>query len=208
MTARSGRPRAWPELFPVLAATAAAAALAALVLAVMARADVLLVDFREWRPVTTLARADDSIERRQRVNEAQRPFRVTVRLPVRPRAGAYRGAEAAFAVDPDAVYCFSVLTFSEQGAKRPKARTAAHRAVVWVDDEVRAAVAAVPGPGHRLHVSGIRSPGGMVRIRVGLRAEPRAARQPISTVTHFEHAHFGRCGDESAARAEDRVADR
>jgi hypothetical protein len=178
------------ELRVVLAAAVAAGAMLLAVLAVVAgRTDLLLLDFREWRPVNAGA---ESFNRLQAVPAERRPFRLTLQLdPGRARQDSL-AAEREFPAAEGGRYCFRVLA----SAPAPAAGIAEDaRVAVYVNDAVAwSAPLADVVKGCAISVAGIRSRGGRIKVRLELRSAQRTAAPPLpASAVHFEYATLRRC---------------
>ncbi len=174
------------ELRLVVAVTVAAGALLLALLAVAReRTDLLLLDFREWRPVNKGAHftflQNDPPDRR--------PFRLTLQLDAAAGAPRFMAAEREIPAAEGERYCFSVLASPEGPlpAAAPRIAVAVNDAVAW------SAPLKASGKGYAIALSGLRPRRGKIKIRLELRS---AAGQPPSSPSppvHFEYASLREC---------------
>jgi hypothetical protein len=164
------------ELRLVVAVMVAAGSLLLALLAVAReRTDLLLLDFREWRPVNEAAHftflQDDPPDRR--------PFRLTLQLD----ASGFMAAEREIPAEEGERYCFGVLA-SHEGplpAEVPQIAVAVNDAVAW------SAPLKSSGKGYAVALSGLRPRRGKIKIRLELRSATG------SPPVHFEYASLREC---------------
>lgn len=168
-----------PEFRIVLALSVVAGVLAFGVLSFVAKAtDLLLLDFREWRPVVSGRSPEEArvaFDTWQSPYREQRPLRLTLRLDPAAAPGAFVAAER----DPDSSKqprCLRVLAFSPEGGPGAVAR-------VLADGAVRASF---PANG-----SGI---GRLIEVRLRPGARLRFELRGAPSVVSFESASLRECG--------------
>lgn len=169
------------ELRVVVALVVAACALLLALLSVAAKTtDLLLLDFRDWRPVSDGAQLSFP-----RSDPPDRwPFRVTLQLD--GRAGA-RAAEREFPAREGKRYCFRVLTSPAE----PYA-VDGFRIVISINGAVAwSAPLKGTGRGYAVFLPGLRPRQDKIEVRLEVRS-PRA--QPTPAV-HFEYASLRECGE-------------
>lgn len=169
------------ELRLVVAVMVAAGSLLMALLAVAReRTDLLLLDFREWRPVNEAARFASL----QNDPPDRRPFRLTLRLD----APGSMAAEGEIPAEEGERYCFSVLA-SHEGllpVDVPRIAVAVNDAVAW------SAPLKASGKGYAIALSGLRPRGGKIKIRFELRSATGHLPSPSPPV-HFEYASLRDC---------------
>lgn len=167
------------ELRLVVAVAVAAGALLLAILTVAAeRTDLLLLDFREWRPVNEAER----FALLQNDPPDRRPFRLTLRLD----APGSMAAEREIPVEEGERYCFGVLASHEGplpalSEDTPRIAVAVNDAVAW------SAPLKTSGKGYAIALSGLRPRRGKIKIRFELRSA--AGSPPV----HFEYASLREC---------------
>lgn len=183
------------ELRVVLAVAVAAIALGLALLAVAAEwTDLLMLDFREWRPATSglaeppRSHVEEYFRNLQSDPPGRRPFRLNLRL----EAGGpgFLAAERELPARDGERYCFRVLVSPELPAEVGGLGVA-----VSVNDAVAWSRPLTPrtngyGYGYAISVDGIRPRQGKVKIRLELRS---SRPQPPASAVHFEYATFRRC---------------
>lgn len=172
------------ELRLVVAVMVAAGALLLALLAVAReRTDLLLLDFREWRPVNEAAHfaflQNDPPDRR--------PFRLTLRLDT----PGFMAAEREMPVEEGERYCFGVLASHEgplpaDAAGIPRIAVAVNDTVAW------SAPLKASGKGYAIALSGLRPRQGKIKIRFELRSAAGPSPSPSPPV-HFEYASLREC---------------
>lgn len=173
------------ELRLVVAVMVAAGALLLALLAVAGeRTDLLLLDFREWRPVNEAAHftflQDDPPDRR--------PFRLTLQLDTAAGAPGFMAVEREMLVEEGEGYCFGVLA-SHEGplpADVPRIAVSVNDAVAW------SAPLKASGKGYAISLSGLRPRQGKIKIRFELRSATGQSPSP-SPAVHFEYASLREC---------------
>ncbi len=167
------------ELRLVMAVMVAAGALLLALLAVAGeRTDLLLLDFREWRPVNDEAH----FQYLQNDPPDRRPFRLTLQLEGRP---GFLAVENELPADEGKRYCFRVLA-SPAEPYAPEG----FRIVISINGaEVWSAPLKGTGRGYAISLPGIRPRQGKVKVRLEVRS-PKA--QPTPAV-HFEYASLREC---------------
>lgn len=176
------------ELRLVVAVMVAAGSLLLALLAVAReRTDLLLLDFRAWRPVNEAAHftflQNDPPDRR--------PFRLTLQLDAVPGAPGFMAVEREMPAEEGERYCFGVLA-SHEGplpalpAEVPRIAVAVNDAVAW------SAPLKSSGKGYVIALSGLRPRGGKIKIRFELRSATGQSPSPSPPV-HFEYASLREC---------------
>ena len=166
---------------------AAGALLLALLAVVEERTDLLLLDFREWRPVNEAAHftflQDDPPDRR--------PFRLTLQLDTAAGTPGFMAVEREIPAPEGERYCFGVLASHEgplpaDAAGIPRIAVAVNDAVAW------SAPLKSSGKGYAIALSGLRPRRGKIKIRLELR--PATGQPPSpSPPVHFEYASLREC---------------
>jgi len=185
------------ELRVVLAAAVAAGALLLALLAVAGeRTDLLLLDFREWRPVTAglgepaRSEAEEYFDGLQGGVPDRRPFRLNLQLGAAEGTSGFMAAERELPAAEGARYCFRVLaaTSAPVPAGALGIAVSVNDAVAW------STPLAGPVRGYAVAVSDIRPRRGKVKVRLELRSSNR---QPLplspAPAVRFEYATFRRC---------------
>jgi hypothetical protein len=190
-----------PELHVCAVALLAALALGLAVVFALARwSDRTMLDFRRWRPSTSVPglRAvglDAHFERSQTAIPEQRPFRLTLQLPASARVGDGMAAEAWVPRRPGR-HCFFVLAFPSAPASQPASALAA-RARVWVGGRLADSfpVGSTAEPSRRdIRLDGVVPAGGGVPVRFEIVAEPAlTGSAPTPAAVQFEMATLRRC---------------
>ena len=173
------------ELRLVVAVMVAAGALLLALLAVAReRTDLLLLDFREWRPVNGAAHftflQNDPPDRR--------PFRLTLQLDAAAGAPGFMAVEREIPAEEGESYCLGVLA-SHEGPLPPdvpRIAVAVNDAVVW------SAPLKSSGKGYAIALSGLRPRQGKIKIRFELRSATGQSPSPSPPV-HFEYASLREC---------------
>jgi hypothetical protein len=185
------------ELRVVLAAAVAAGALLLALLAVAEeRTDLLLLDFREWRPVTSglgepsRSEVEEYFDGLQGGLPDRRPFRLNLQLGAAEGISGFLAAERELPAAEGARYCFKVLA-----ATSAPVPPGALGIAVYVNDAVAWSMPlAGPVRGYAIAVSDIRPRRGKVKVRLELRSSNQ---QPLSLspapAVRFEYATFRRC---------------
>jgi hypothetical protein len=185
---------------------AASGALVALLLAVLhvvaARTDLLMLDLREWRPVSSvpgltgeeLARFYEGL---QVVPPEQRPFRLSLQLPPTARPGDVLAAERV--VDAgEGSRCLFVLSFVSAPAPGSAATTLPVLSQVVAGDRVVSLPAITPAAaGSVWYLRDVQSRAGKLPIRFEVRASgvaPGMTARPPAAI-HFELARLRPCSD-------------
>jgi hypothetical protein len=187
------------ELLVVLAAAVAAGALLLALLAVAAeRTDLLLLDFREWRPVASgvgepsRSPLEGYFNGLQAGPPARRPFRLTLQLESAAGGLGFLAAERELPAAAGELYCFRVLASTSAPVTAGGLGIA-----VYVNDAVAwSTPLAGPVRGYAVAVSGIRPRRGKVKIRLELRSSNWQPSPPVpAPAVRFEYASFRRCED-------------
>jgi hypothetical protein len=182
-----------PEFRAGAAGLIAAIALALAVLEILDRhTDLLMLDFRLWRPAArespAAVEAFDSLQRA--LPPEQRPFRLILGVGV---PGAERGMAAVrvFAVTASERYCLRVLAT----ASSVTGDLAWPSVEVVVDGLTRRRIPMIGlQPGGAITVDGMRPRGDRLEVRLATRAAPAPAAPPPSALVHFEYAVLRACG--------------
>lgn len=186
-----------------MCAVALLAALAlglAVVFAIARWSDRTMLDFRRWRPSTTVPGVrvvglDGYFARIQTAIPAQRPFRLTLQLPASARVGDVMAAEAWVPRRPGR-HCFFVLAFPSAPVSEPASSLAA-RARVWVGGRLADSfpVGSTERPFRRnIRLDGLVPARGGVAVRFEIVAEPAPTQSaPNPAAVQFEMATLRRC---------------
>jgi hypothetical protein len=187
-----------PELRIAAAAIVAAVSLGLAVLeAVAERTDLLMVDFREWRPVGPRPGAAAFFESVQTAPPDLRPLQVDLRLAQPGSPSDFLAVERKAEVD-DGCYRFRVYVWSPTPVDTARAFILVNDEVAWSAPLTQAAW------GSGVSVDGFRPRQGEVEVRLELRAGPRGAApaSPPASV-RFEYAVLRAipCGGKDGADA-------
>lgn len=189
------------ELRIVLAASVAAVSLLLASLHVLAaRTDLLMLDLREWRPVSSVPRLQgEALERYfeglQSVPPEQRPFRLTLQVPASARPGDFVAAEHEVPAT-EGSHCLLVLSFVSDPVPGTSATTAIAVPRIVAGDRIVELPRLVPAvEGAVSYLRGIRSGVGRIPIRFEVRAEALRADMPPQrpAAIHFELARLRSC---------------
>lgn len=186
-----------PELKILVAAAVAAVSLGlALLEGVAARTDLLMLDFREWRPVGPHPDAAAFFESVQLAPPDLRPLQLDLRLADPGAASDFLAAERSYEVEADGCYRFRVYLWSPAPSEAARILISANDEVVW------SAPLTAATRGNGVSVDGLRPRQGEVEIRLELRAgSPAAAQVSPPPAVRFEYAVLRRmpCGGEEEA---------
>ena len=189
-----------PELHVCAAALVATLALGlAVVLGAARWSDRLMLDFRRWRPSTTVPGLDaaalaDRFARTQTSIPEQRPFRLVLQLPPAARVGDVMAAESLVPRRAGG-HCFFVLAFPSAPASGPSSPLAAS-ARVWVGGRLAATFpVGPPRPVRRdVRLDGVSPARGVIPVRFEIVAEPvRPGKPARPAAVAFEMATLRRC---------------
>jgi hypothetical protein len=187
-----------PELRIAAAATVAAVSLGFALLEVAAeRTNLLMLDFREWRPVGPRPESEAFFESVQTAPPDLRPLQVDLRLAQPGSPSDFLAVERRAEVD-DGCYRFRVYIWS------PTPSDSA-RASIFVNDEIAwSAPLTQAARGSGVSIDGFRPRQGEVEVRLELRAGPHGAEPPSAPPSvRFEYAVLRAipCGGEDGADA-------
>lgn len=173
------------ELRVVVALGVAAGALLLALLAVAReRTDLLLLDFRDWRPVNEVAR----FRNLQSDPPDRRPFRLILQLDGEAGKPAVMAAEREVPAEDGERYCFGVLASSAE----PDWNHSFQIAVAVNGAEAWSAPLKDSAKGYDIALSGLEPRRGKLKIRLELR--PAAGKAPSpSPPVYFEYASLREC---------------
>ena len=175
--------------FVVAVIVAGCALLLAFLAVAEKRTDLLLLDFRAWRPVNEAAH----FQYLQAGPTDRRPFRLVLQLDEAAGGAPFMAAEREVPAAEGETYCFDVLASPVEA--------------VWTDDyriavAVNGAVAwsaplkspKSPGRGYAVALSGLRARQGKIKIRLELRRSAPVPPPGPSPAVQFEYASLRECG--------------